>query len=481
MGAISRVLNGTHPKLKGQKTAPPVGECPPKHGETTGNADNSESRKTEMDEFEPFPTNQLPGVLETFCREVSQSVGCDPSFPALVCLSVCSAAIGTSRQLQVKGGWIVPSVLWTMLIGESGTQKSPPFRLATAPLKKKQQRDAEAYQIDVDLIRECPDETAQHETPVRKRCLVQDATIEAVGMVLAENPRGVLMARDELSGWLAGFEKYASKTAATSDVSRWLEFYNCESSVIDRKGSDKKLVIVPRPAVSICGGIQPGILARCLTNERKDSGLQSRILMTFPPRQAKQWRDDELSQESQTAYDECVNELFELKGDDSEPATLTLSPEALELFKAYVNHTGQEQSALTGHLASQWSKIEEIPARLAIVIHCVTQVTTRVVDHFEVDELTMRSAINLAEWFKSETLRINRLMTEPESLREAKHLATWIRSQGGRITARDLCKRRRDVLNSEEAELRLIQLVELGFGTWQSIHKSREFVLHGIL
>jgi len=468
-----------------------VGECPLKHGANRAIADKA-------DEFTPFPMEELPPVLTKFCREVAAAVGCDESFPAMVCLAVCAAAVGTSRQLCVKYGWFVSSIVWSILVGESGTQKSPPFRMAMAPLKARQQRDADSfmaansqYQSDLKAYKREyrkwehkreGEEPQEPDKPIRKRCIVQDATIEALAPILNENPRGVLLARDELSGWLAGFDKYSAKSGASSEVPKWLEIYNCEPITIDRKTGDERFLFVRRPSVSICGGIQPGILSRCLTNERKESGLQSRLLMTFPPRQAKRWRDDEMNPATQTAYDDCIRDLFELQGEDSDgqlrPATLKLSPEARALFSKYVDQTGLEQSAMQGHLASQWSKLEEIPARLAIILHCVSQVTTGVADHWEIDDTTMQSAINLGEWLKNETLRIGRMLVEPEALRESRHLASWVQSQGGRITARDLCKRRRDIVNSEDAEVKLIQLVELGFGTWQGTHKSREFVLN---
>lgn len=468
-----------------------VGNCPPKHGGNKVFADKA-------DEFTQFPIDELPPVLARFCREVAAAVGCDESFPAIVCLAACSAAIGTSRQLCVKYGWFVPPVIWAILVGESGTQKSPPFRMAMAPLKNRQERDADSYmgangQYQSDLKaykREHKawerkgegDEPQQPVRPIRKRCIVQDSTIEALAPILSENARGVLLGRDELSGWLAGFDKYSNKSSASSEVPKWLEIYNCETISIDRKTGDERFIYVKRPSVSICGGIQPGILARCLTNEHKENGLQSRLLMTFPPRQPKRWRDAEMSPATQLAYGDCIHGLFELQGEDSatgsKPATLKLSSAARELISAYVDAHGLEQSAMHGHLASQWSKLEETPARLAIILHCIQQVTIGVSDHWVVDGQTMQSAINLAEWFKSETLRIGRMLVEPEAIREAKHLASWIQSQGGRITARDLDKCRRDIVNVEDAELKLIGLVKLEFGTWQGIHKSREFVLN---
>lgn len=462
------------------------------------NAGNQTAFVDNADDFRPFPVGELPEPLARFCNEVADSVGCDPSFPALVALSVCSSAVGTTRQVCIKRGWFAPGIIWSLLIGESGTQKSPGFRLAMAPLNERQQRDAEsfgaadaAYKADLKTYRrdlkqwerkQEGEEPEQPTRPTRSRCVVKDATIEALAPILNENPRGVLLARDELSGWLAGFDRYSGKSAASSEVPKWLEIYGCESITIDRKTGDERFLFVRRPFVSIAGGIQPAILSRVLTAEHKDNGLQSRLLMTFPPRQPKAWRDDEVSSATQSAYSDLIRALFELKpdtsGDESRPATLTLNDEARELYKAYVNRTGSEQSAMSGHLASQWSKLEETPARLAIILHSVRQVTSGVEDHWQIDELTMQTAINLAEWFKHETLRIGRLLAEPDELRQSRHLASWLHSQGGTITARDLFRKRRDIQTTEQAESLLIELVAAGFGSWRGIHKSREFVLN---
>jgi hypothetical protein len=472
-----------------------VGDCSQKPSANRVFADKA-------NEFVPFPVDELPPVLAQFCREVSQSIGCDSSYPALIALAVCASSIGTSRQVCLKKGWFAPCLLWTVLIGESGSQKSPPFRLAMKTVNARQADDILGFNREIakynvqqaNYTKELKawktardgEQPRPPEKPTRRRCIMQDSTIEALAPILQDNPRGVLMGRDELSGWLAGFDKYSSKkSGASSDVPKWLEIYNCESITIDRKTGEPqdRHMYIKRPSVSITGGIQPGILARCLTDEHKENGLQSRLLMTYPPRGKKQWRDDELSEATEQAYAKMVQDLFLLQGDtdsagEARPATLTLTAEARALFKAYVNTTGEEQASLHGHAASQWSKLEEIPGRLAIVIHCVKQVTTGVDDFWKIDGSTMRSAIALAEWFKTETLRIGRALSESECLRDARQLAAWIQARGGRIKARDLCKLRRDIVSTDEAELKLIKLVELEFGTWQGVHKSREFVLN---
>jgi hypothetical protein len=465
-------------------------------------ADKSKTVKIKRDTFESFPVDLLPDVLRKFVTESAAAIGCDPVMSLMPALGVCAAAIGTSRNLLVKHGWFVPSVIWPVVIGESGSQKSPPYRMAVEPLKARQTSQSEQYAAELTTYQEdlkqykrdlkqwernpegsSPGEPAR---PTRPRCLVSDATLEALAPILSDNPRGVLLGRDELSGWIAGFDKYNKGGGTSSNVQGWLEVYNAGSIEVDRKTGDDKFISVAHAAVSVCGGIQPEILAKVLTSEHKANGLQSRLLMTYPPRQSKRWRDEEVSDSTLRAYHNAVAELFTLKphtdGDGKQtPELLRLTTGAREIFKQFVNSHGAEQNAMHGHLASQWSKLEEIPARLAIILHCFRQVTTGVVDHFEVDDRTMSAAITLTEWFKSECLRITRLLTEPDEEREARHLIDWIRERGGQITARDLCKYRRDINSSEEAESKLVYLVSIRAGYWEDTHKSRVFILHSEL
>ena len=68
---------------------------------------------------------------------------------------------------------------------------------------KKDDREAarEALKISEDVI-----------LPFRKRLVVNDATIEKLGELLKENPNGLILVRDELSGWLAKLNKEEYQT-----------------------------------------------------------------------------------------------------------------------------------------------------------------------------------------------------------------------------------------------------------------------------
>ena len=62
------------------------------------------------------------------------------------------------------------------------------------------------------------------------RIKVTDATIEAVAAILAGNPRGLLLVRDELAAWLGNLAKYGE-----GDRAFFLEAYGAHPYVVDRR------------------------------------------------------------------------------------------------------------------------------------------------------------------------------------------------------------------------------------------------------
>ena len=99
------------------------------------------------------------------------------------------------------------------------------------------------------------------EAPQAERCIVSDTTVEALAPLLLANPRGLLLARDELAGWIGSFDRYAGGKGG-ADAAHWLSMHNGESIVVDRKTGIPRTIYVPQAAVCVCGGIQPAILHR---------------------------------------------------------------------------------------------------------------------------------------------------------------------------------------------------------------------------
>src|SRR5680860_1103921 len=78
-------------------------------------------------------------------------------------------------------------------------------------------------------------------------------TVEGLGSLLADNPRGLLLCRDELSGWIKAMNQY--KGGKGADREFFLSVFTGEPIVIDRKNSPT--INISNPFLAIVGGITP--------------------------------------------------------------------------------------------------------------------------------------------------------------------------------------------------------------------------------
>ena len=94
--------------------------------------------------METISVKVLPEPIRTFVRRGSAALGVDPSYLATALLATLAGTIGNNRVILLKRGWTEPSVLWCVLVGDSGTLKSPAIDAAT---KHVRQRQAEAIEV----------------------------------------------------------------------------------------------------------------------------------------------------------------------------------------------------------------------------------------------------------------------------------------------------------------------------------------------
>ena len=413
-------------------------------------------------QFRPFPTGALPEPMREFVRAGARTMAAILRTSHCPALAVVASAIGSSRRLRLKPGWDVPAILWTAIIGESGTTKTPAFQLAMRPIRARQRERLERYAEDTkrhgaEVARWERDNFAwkrsktascdpppRPEAPPPTRFVVSDTTVEALAPILQANPRGVLLARDELAGWIGSFDRYAS--GRHGDAAHWLSMHVGEAITVDRKTGPSRLIYVPTSRiVSITGCIQPGILQRVMTTEHREDGLLARLLVTYPPKRPKRWTEDSISRDVEAAMETLVAALLDLQdeaGEDGHVQTQIVrpTPDAHGLWVGYYDRHAGAQADASGDLAAALSKLEEYAARLALVVHCcrVAYGDATQNNPLELDAKSMASGIALADWFQHEARRVYAMFAEGSADRERRKLMDWIVGRGGSVTPRDL-------------------------------------------
>lgn len=437
--------------------------------------------------FTPFPANVLPEPILGFVTQAAKAIGCDESYVALPLLSGLASAIGNTHRIGLKRGWTEPAIVWTAIVGESGTAKSPALELALRPIRKRQH---DAMKDHAEAMKRYTDELATYErdgahwkksksdtpppakpeAPIADRCWTDDVTTEALAVLLQQNPRGLLLSKDELAGWF-NFDRYAGGKGG-GDAAKWLEMFGGRAMVVDRKTGGT--LYVPRAAVSIAGGIQPETLRRALGQEHRDNGLAARLLLSCPPRKPKRWTEADVNATTEAAVATLFDRLFSLTPEtdddgDERPRLVALADDGKAAWVRFYNEHANEQAELSGDLSAAWSKLEGYAARLALVVHLIRwaagDATLR--DPSRVDEASIAAGVVLARWFGDEARRVYAILSESDDDRETRRLVEWIERKGGTVTVRDLTRGPREYRNTERAAKALGELVASGVGRWE--------------
>ena len=419
----------------------------------------------------------------------------DMTFIVLPLLSALAAAVGTTRRIQLKSSWCEPAVVWTAVVSESGTLKSPSQSLALSIVNRLQanklqqlpklveqfQQDKTLWESDMlhwkqkgrskgEPIPEKPEE------PTIERYMVSDITIEALVERLKDSPRGLLCGVDELAAWFGALDAY--RGGKGGDAAKWLSIHHADSVIVDRKTGPVKTVYVPFAAVSLCGGIQPETLKRVLGTEHVENGLLARLLLARPPRTPKRWTEATIHKDIIKNMERLFGRLLALDfglNDDEQlaPIDIPLSPEGKRTWIDFYNTHAKMQSEEEGALAAAFSKLEGYAARLALVVHLVRcAADDPMVNHEAVDAVSVESGAIMAKWFCHEAERVYAVFNESNTDRQFRRLVEWIESRGGSVSVRETQQGRRQYKTAKDAESALGKLVKAGLGRWEPIQQK---------
>jgi hypothetical protein len=322
----------------------------------------------------PLPKGLLPKVIEKFAFSQAKLMGCDPAGLAMGALTVCAAAIPDGVKLQVKQHdirWKESTRIWTALAGPPSVVKSPIMARVTEPLTRIDAELSNKYQEAMATYEALEGEEKKNtEKPKHKRVRFEDVTPEAAQPILRDSPNGVLLVRDELSGWFGSIDKYSGSRGGGMDRGFWLQAFNGGHYSWDRVG--RKSGNIPNLSISVLGGIQEDPLRKVI-NEGVDDGLIQRLFVIML-RPAVMGRDEPQPDDQ---YDELVERLHKLSSDGAERhfskgaqvVRRQLERQHLDLT------TGYEK--INKKLAAHVGKYKGLFARLCLLWHCIEKIDNR--------------------------------------------------------------------------------------------------------
>uniref|UniRef100_A0A6M3XVT7 DUF3987 domain-containing protein n=1 Tax=viral metagenome TaxID=1070528 RepID=A0A6M3XVT7_9ZZZZ len=281
-----------------------------------------------------------------------------------------------------------------------------------------------------------PQEADEPDEPHRRRTMTMDSTPEALGAILQGNPQGILSLRDELSGWLASFDRYSP-----GGREFWLEAYGGRPFVIDRKGA-KGPMMIPFNGVSVLGGIQPAKMADALLAS-PDDGLVARFLWAWPDKVPSIKRPREAADlgRLQRAYERLDSLAWAKNAEGGDVArVLPLEPKAADLFEGWQAENAAIDQDASALFKSFVGKMDGAVLRLALVAEFIAWAFSDTPEPAEVSAYSLAAAVQFVDdYAKPMAERVYGDAALPPVERHAALLARYVRKHGLRkINLREL-------------------------------------------
>ena len=372
-----------------------------------------------------LPERLLPETLRPWLCDIADRIQIPLDFVAAPAIVALASLVGRSVGIypKCKDDWFVVPNLWGAIIARPGLLKTPAMAQALLPLKRLAAQASEAFrdgaaeavarkdileiqfaalkdkgraaakkndsmalaevQADMTELRGQLEGADPHE----RRYIVNDGTVEKIGELLNQNPRGLLMSRDELSGMLRTLDKQGRE----GDREFYLEAWNGDGDfTYDRIG--RGTLHIPALTLSIIGTIQPGKLSTYISGaiqgERADDGLLQRFQVIIWPDCKSEWRNVDRwpNKAARDAAFDVLQRLDQLgtasleteASHDGIPA-LRFAPNAQELFDAWradlEARLRTPEMETTPAFESHLAKYRSLMPSLALIDHLTTSVS----------------------------------------------------------------------------------------------------------
>lgn len=420
--------------------------------------------ETKTPPVQALPPELIPEPFRPWLADVSHRMQTPPDFATVSAIVVTASVIGAGCSIRPKklDDWEVIPNLWGAVIAPPSKKKSPTMSEATGLLDRLQGEYGKQFERDkagaefeslankamLDDVKGQlskaakgagkdravnPDdmqklkadymelsENAEPE-PTRRLFKTNETSVQSMTVLQTQNPRGLLVERDELTGLLAKWETEQGQEERTYFLQGW----NGNGSYTDFK-IGRGLTEAPNICISLLGGIQPDKLKRYLYQAMNglNDGLMQRLQLAVWPDMPKQWEyiDKPVNKADKERAYNLIKSLAELdftqygaiQGDYDDRPYFRFDEAGQAVFIEWftkleaVKLPDEENPLMVEHL----SKFGKLMPSLALIFHCIDIADGKA--RGNVSAKAARLAVEWCKYLESHARRIYAMAENPE-------------------------------------------------------------------
>jgi len=353
-------------------------------------------------EYERNPILELPIDALTIWQqqiisELQNIFRCSRDFVVSSIFGAVSGAIG-SKVSCYDGKYTNSPCLWLVNVAQSGQNKSQPMLWAIKPIENWDNSNYNAYIKACENLRQNP--LSYIEIPKLVQHIISDSTPEARNDLLAKNPQGLLLCRDEIRGFLDDIDRYSK----SGEISQLLSIFDGTDFTTNRKKDG--LTYIRKPFMSILGSIQPGILKDTFGKQvLMNNGFTPRWLWVYPDNFTlpQLYSDVKISEEINNIWSNFLGIL--MASTFHRPASFQLT--AIRMYEDYWNYL-QYMKFKHEYMAPVYSKLQIYAQRLALLVETMIG---NDISNMVISSLSMEYAIRLCRYFEHTANKVHTIIT----------------------------------------------------------------------
>ena len=373
---------------------------------------------TDLEQLRAIQGRRLPiqeglhgdgGKLARKLFQVADAMPTAPEFLVTTLIPALATAMGTAHTLVIHAtaGYTVRPIFRTIVVAGTGRKKTPAQNAILQALTTLEETAALDYKHELSLyeqdyktwlkdVKAGKEDVGPEPTkPTRRRYMSQDNTLAARVQIHAENPRGLLLYKDEASAFITERGRFTGGKGDGGELEADLSEFNGGAIMSDRKGDGS--TFLPKTAINRVGATQFSTLQRLMGSHNDDCGEFARYL--FCAADAPPSKIDLSKDVGDIGLTSTVMQLFSDLLTLPE-GTYLLSPEAKQAFQTYQHELTDRQIA-EDHpsLQSAYPKFETYFGRLILWLHLVNAALAGQSPEPTVDGYTVELARQWTEYY----------------------------------------------------------------------------------
>lgn len=332
-----------------------------------------------------LPIDQYGVLAQKVSKAYGEGFQVSPDLVAATML-VGVATAADKKMIVSHANYTNRPCIWLCVVAISGYNKTSSMSRILKPLEAINAGLMNSYNREYS---EWKKNGEQGKPPAKRQLILTDSTPESRDELLRNN--GLLIYRDEIYGMFKDLNRYNQ----SGEVENYLSIWSGKGYAVNRKTTSS--FYVTDPHLSICGGIQPGVMQDAFGGKAFEaSGFLARWLFLWidNAKVPDSTNEEIISQQIESEWYTFLQNLWKIP-----PREFRLDTAAANVYQLYMRATANTMNAegCESNVRAMLAKMRIYVLRLALVIHLLRNGINA---PDSIDKHTMNAAVRTCTCFE---------------------------------------------------------------------------------